>query len=235
MRIGMLGGSFNPVHTGHVRLAMEALELLHLDRIDFVPAAIPPHKPSAGLLPFGLRCRLLRLAVAGLSRMHVNLMEAHRRGPSYTWDTLGTYAEEQPGARLFFLMGASDLPTLPAWRHGLDLPRRADLVVAARLGMAAEQVQELISRYWPGAVGPQTHATPGKVPGKVPDKVPDKVLTWRLPENGRLMLIAPPCLEISSTLIREYWRQGRNLTLLTPKSVEQELMRKKSVVDRFWI
>jgi nicotinate-nucleotide adenylyltransferase len=227
MRIGLLGGSFNPVHTGHVRLAVEAMELLHLDRIDLVPAAIPPHKPSEGLLPFGLRCRLLRLAVAGLPRIHVNLTEARRRGPSYTWNTLGTYAGEQPGTKLFFLMGASDLPTLPAWRHGLDLPRRVDLVVATRQGMTEDLVQELISRYWPGAAGPQTHSTPGKVP--------DKVLTWHLPENGRLMLIAPPCLEISSTLIRKYWRQGRNLTLLTPESVEQELMRKKNVVDRFWI
>lgn len=223
MRIGILGGSFNPVHTGHVRLAVEALELLHLDRLDLVPAAVPPHKPADGLLPFGLRCRLLRLGVAGLSGIHINLMEARRRGPSYTWDTLGAFSREQPGARLFFLMGASDLPTLPSWRHGLDLPRKADLVVAARQGMAQERVRELIARYWPGAVGPEmTSSSPGQV------------LEWRLPENGRLMLITPPCLEISSTLIREYWRQGRELVLLTPESVKHELMRKKSVVGRFW-
>jgi len=224
MRIGILGGSFNPVHTGHVRLAVEALELLHLDRVDLVPAAVPPHKSTSSLFPFGLRCRLLRLAVAGLSGIHINLMEARRRGPSYTWDTLETLSREQPGARLFFLMGASDLPTLPAWRRGLDLPHRADLVVAARQGMVEERMRELISRYWPGATGPETaHSTPGEV------------LAWRLPEKGRLMLISPPCLEISSTLIRGYWRQGRELTLLTPESVERELIRKKSVVDRFWL
>jgi len=223
MRIGILGGSFNPVHVGHLRLAMEAQELLQLDRVDLVPAAIPPHKPRDGLLPFGLRCRLLRLAVADLRGLAVNVMEARRRGPSYTWDTLSAYGREMPGDQLFFLMGVPDLLTLPTWHCGLELPRKADLVAVARQGMAGKDVQTLILRYWPGAVGPETlHAPPGEV------------LKWRLPENGRLLVITPPLLEISSTLIRAYWRRGRQLRFLVPESIEREMKRKKTVLDRFW-
>ncbi len=223
MRIGILGGSFNPVHVGHVRLAVEARELLRLDRVDFVPAAVPPHKSGSDLLPFGLRCRLLRMAVADMSGYAVNLLEARRQGPSYTWDTLSAYGREAPDAKLFFLMGASDLLTLPTWRHGLDLPLRADLVVVARQGMAGKHVQTLVQQYWPGAVGP--HRRPA---------ISDEMLQWHLPENGRLFVLAPPLLDISSTLIRAYWRQGRDLRFLTPRSVEQELMRKAEVVSRFW-
>lgn len=227
MRIGILGGSFNPVHVGHLRLALEARELLRLDRVDLVPAALPPHKSARNLLPFGLRCRLLGLAVAGRPGLTINLMEGRRRGPSYTWDTLSIYARICPGAHLFFLMGVPDLQALPAWRNGLRLPRLADLVAVARQGMAQAEVRELVSDYWPGATSLERLSTDQYHGSK-------EVLQWRLPGFGRLLLLRPPFLDVSSTLIRSYWLQGRDLQFLVPHAVIQELVRLQSVVHRFW-
>lgn len=223
MRIGILGGSFNPPHIGHIRLAVEAVELLRLDRVDFVPAAIPPHKIGKELLPFGLRSQLLKMAVEGLSRFEVNLLEAQRKGPSYTWDTLSSYRREFPSAQLFFLMGIPDLMTLSTWRRGLDLPCEADLVAVARQGMGQDEVNVLVRQYWPGATGPgpcRNHA--------------QGVLEWRLPETGRIVLIHPPYLEVSSTLIRSYWQAGRVLRHLLPERVEHELERRHKTVARCW-
>lgn len=227
MRIGILGGSFNPVHVGHLRLALEARELLRLDRVDLVPAAMPPHKSPGELLPFGLRCRLLRRAVEGLPGLAVNLMEGRRRGPSYTWDTLRAYGLERPGARLFFLMGVPDLHALPSWRSGLQLPKLADLAAVARRGMAEAEVRELAKDYWPSATGP-TRLFPeqGGEPGEI--------LRWRLPGGGDLLLLSPPCLDVSSTLIRSYLRGKRDIRFLTPDKVIAELERKRNVVRRFW-
>lgn len=223
MRLGVLGGSFNPVHSGHLRLAVEARELLELDRVDLIPASMPPHKIH-GLLPFGLRCRLLRLAVADMPGLGVNLTEARRRGPSYTWDTLGAYRAEHPEARLFFLLGVPDFLTLPTWRHGLELSRKADLAVAARQGMAVQDVQDFIQRFWPGTPAPKTLCGAW-----------GEILEWNLPEHGRIVLITPPFLDISSTMVRSYWNQGRDVRFLVPECVRMELHRKKNVIQRFWV
>ncbi|HDQ41612.1 MAG TPA: nicotinate (nicotinamide) nucleotide adenylyltransferase [Desulfonatronum sp.] len=223
MRIGILGGSFNPVHIGHLRLALEARELLHLDRVDLVPAAVPPHKPGTNLLPFGLRYRLLRLSAVNLSGLDVNLMEARRGGLSYTWDTLSAYQRELPGSRLFFLLGVPELFDLSTWKHGLDLTRMADLVAVARQGMAFEEVHSLVHQYWPGALGPE-----------ILPATTTEVHIWHLPVNGRLLMIRPPFLEISSTLIRSYWVRKRSLRFLVPTNVAQELELRRRVVERFW-
>lgn len=222
-RIGILGGSFNPVHHGHLRLAVEARELLALDRVELVPTTIPPHKPRGGLLPFGLRCRLLRLAAADDPGLAVSLIEGRRRDPCYTWDTLSASRRAEPGARLFFLMGVSDLPALPDWHRGLELPRLADLTVAARQGMSLARVASLVRLFWPGSAGPKTLSTG-----------PGGVQQWDLPEGGRLILLNPPLLEISSTLVRTYWRQDRSLRFLLPEAVESELRRRKHLVRRYW-
>lgn len=228
MRIGILGGSFNPVHVGHLRLALEARELLRLDRVDLVPAALPPHKSVRNLLPFGLRCRLLRLAVSGQPSLAINLMEGRRRGPSYTWDTLSVYARKWPGACLFFLMGVPDLQALPAWRNGLRLPQLADLVAVARQGMAQAEVRVLVNDFWPGATSLER-------PSRDQYHGSKEVLQWRLPGFGRLLLLRPPFLDVSSTLIRLYWLQGRDLQFLLPQAVIQELIRLQNVVQRFWL
>jgi nicotinate-nucleotide adenylyltransferase len=223
MRIGILGGSYNPVHHGHLRLAIEAKEMLRLDRVDLIPAALPPHKNNALMLPFGLRCRLLAKAIAGLHGLSVNPMEARRKGLSYTWDTLEELGLEMPGAHLFFLLGVPDLLTLPAWRQGLFLPRKADLVAVARQGMALEATRDFIQLHWPDALGPKRMQMPF-----------GDAWQWQGHLTGRIILIHPPLLEISSTMIRTYWRQQRDLRFLVPQDVLREMFRQQKLLQRFW-
>ncbi|WP_051822192.1 nicotinate (nicotinamide) nucleotide adenylyltransferase [Desulfonatronum thiodismutans] len=227
MKVGVFGGCFNPVHHGHLRLAVEALEILGLDRVELVPTAIPPHKGQRGLLPFGLRCRLVQKALHGLPGLHCSLVEGGRPGPSYTGDTLEELARAMPGSRLFFLLGVPDLLTLPSWKDGLALTRKAHFVAVARQDMALETTREFVRSHWPEA---DETVYPGwmKSPGNM-------VCEWRLgPGSGNILLIRPPYLDISATMIRDYWSAGRDIRFFLPDLVLAELTRKRRLVERYW-
>lgn len=225
-RLGILGGSFNPVHNGHLRLAVEALEGLGLDLVELLPAPNPPHKPSAGLLPFSLRLELVRAALTGAGpNLRVNDLEGRRPGPSYSLDTLKRYAEERPEAERFFILGSPDLPTLPQWHRGRELPRYAHLAVLMRDAIGRERAERFIEDFWPGAEACQP---PGAAEA-----------AWRLPVDavpgaGMLVYLPIPRLEISASDIRRRWREGRDLLGLTPEAVRMELRRLRGEVDNFW-
>jgi nicotinate-nucleotide adenylyltransferase len=133
-RIGLFGGSFNPVHLGHLLVGQAACEELELDRLFFIPAAQSPFKPGLTLAPAAARCRLLRLALASQSRWAVDEQELHRGGVSYTIVTVRDYAARFPEAALFYLIGADHLPQLTKWREAEELARRVDMVVIPRPG-----------------------------------------------------------------------------------------------------
>ena len=135
--IGIYGGSFDPVHLGHLLVARAALEELGLDRLYFVPAAQSPFKPEHQLAPAALRLRLLRLALAGESNCEVDDQELRRGGISYTVDTLRGYAQRFPGAKLFCLIGADHAAKLNEWREPAVLAALAEFVAVPRPGGAA--------------------------------------------------------------------------------------------------
>src|SRR5690349_9388812 len=109
MRLGLLGGSFDPVHYGHLILAECCREQCHLDAVWFVPAAIPPHKQNHTLSAAADRIEMLKLAIGGHEAFSVYTGEIDRGGVSYTVDTLQQLHDEQPDRELFFLMGADSL------------------------------------------------------------------------------------------------------------------------------
>jgi nicotinate-nucleotide adenylyltransferase len=135
-RIGLLGGTFDPPHLGHLLLAEAAREALALDRVVFVPARIPPHKRGRRVTPPATRLALLRAALRG-SGFSVSTVELDRPGPSYTVDTLERIAARGVPAELFLLVGADSLADLPTWRAPERILALARLVVAARPGAAA--------------------------------------------------------------------------------------------------
>ena len=135
-RIGIFGGSFDPVHLGHLLVAQAAFEELGLERLFFVPAAQSPFKQSSVPTPGPTRAQLLRLALAGLTWCEVDEQEIRRTGVSYTVDTLRDYAKRFPGAELFYLIGADNVAALPQWREAGELARLADFVVIPRPGDA---------------------------------------------------------------------------------------------------
>lgn len=218
MRLGLLGGSFNPPHVGHLRLAIEVREALGLDRVDLVPAAVQPLKHGGDMLPFERRTRLLDLAVAGVPGLAVNPLEAERPGPSYTVDTLTILAGQAPGADLHLIMGAENLLKLPLWHRGLDLPGLTNLAVVGREDVGPAQVAEALARFWPLA-----RPEPG-----------EPVPTWRFPQGTALRFLPIRRLDVSSTDIRDRWRRGASLRFLLPEAVERELEEGKEWVAAAW-
>jgi nicotinate-nucleotide adenylyltransferase len=136
MRIGLYGGSFDPVHCGHLLVAHAALEELSLDRLIFLPASQSPFKPGSIPAAGSIRSRMLRVATAGGSRFTVSEMELQRGGVSYTVDTVAALAADYPAAELFWLIGADHVPTLPKWRESDRLASMVTFVVIPRPGQA---------------------------------------------------------------------------------------------------
>lgn len=134
MRLGLFGGSFNPVHLGHLLVAQAAREEVGLDRVAFIPAAQSPFKPGVELAPANLRLRMLRLALAGRSFCEVDDQEIARGGVSFTIDTVRTYRQRNAGAELFYLIGADHVPQLSKWREAAELARLVEFIVIPRPG-----------------------------------------------------------------------------------------------------
>jgi nicotinate-nucleotide adenylyltransferase len=133
-RIGLFGGSFNPVHLGHLLVAQAAREELALARLFFIPAAQSPFKPGLAPAPAAMRLQLLRLALAGQTECELDDQEIRRGGISFTIDTVRDYARRFPGAELFCLIGADHVGQLPHWREADALARMVEFVVIPRPG-----------------------------------------------------------------------------------------------------
>jgi len=136
-RIGLFGGSFDPVHLGHLLVAQAAVEELSLTRLYFIPAAQSPFKPDNRPAPGAERLRLLRLALAGKATCEVDDQEIERGGISYTVDTLRDYTRRFPEAELFYLIGADNVAHLPKWRDAAELARHAEFIAIPRPGQSA--------------------------------------------------------------------------------------------------
>lgn len=141
MKIGLFGGSFDPVHCGHLLVAQAACEELGLTRLFFIPAAQSPFKPDSTPAPAPERLRLLRLALAGKSHYEIDEQELRRGGTSFTIDTVQEYTRRWPDAELFYLIGADHAPQLPKWRSAEKLAQLVEFVVIPRPGEPAAQLQ----------------------------------------------------------------------------------------------
>jgi len=203
MRIGLLGGTFNPPHAGHLKLAEIALQALGLDQVRFIPTAAPPHKPLPPGDPDGAaRLRLLAEAIApGGAPFRVEPMEVLRGGTSFTVDTLEALAAREPGNGWIFLMGSDQLPGFPGWRRPGRILELASLAVAPRPGCPGpdgglpELLAKRLAPRWSGGPGelvwlPGTgldlassglRAELGR--GETPDGIPPQVMAAILRER----------------------------------------------------
>ena len=134
MKLGIYGGSFDPVHLGHLLVAQAAVEELGLDKLFFVPAAQSPFKTENEMAPASARLQLLRLALAGKMNCEVDDQEIRRGGISYTIDTLRAYAKKFPAAKLFYLIGADNAAKLNEWREPAELAKLAEFAAVPRPG-----------------------------------------------------------------------------------------------------
>ena len=138
--IGILGGTFNPPHIGHLVMAQEALDQLDLDRVVFMPVAVPPHKEARDDIGAEGRVELCELAVEDEERLAVSTLEVDRGGASYTVDTLRVLHDLEPEHELIFIVGGDMAQSLPSWREPEAILGLARLAVAEREGVRREDI-----------------------------------------------------------------------------------------------
>jgi nicotinate-nucleotide adenylyltransferase len=146
--IGVMGGTFNPIHYGHLVAAETAREAFNLSRVIFVPSGRPPHKPGTVVAPAEHRYLMTFLATASHERFDTSRIELDRPGPSYTSDTLEALNAVYPGARWYFITGADAVMEMPTWHHVERIFARADVIAASRPGYTLRRA-ELEARLGP--------------------------------------------------------------------------------------
>ena len=190
MRLGIFGGTFDPVHYGHLLLAECCREQAQLDEVWFVPAAIAPHKSDRPPTPPAARVEMLELAIGGNEQFSLCLIEVEHKGVNFTVDTLKEIKAAQPESELFFLMGADSLVDLPTWRDPEGICELATPLVVARPGSAAPDfdcLKEIVS--------------------------PERLAVMRD------SVVEMPLMGISSTEIRTRAARGQSIRYRTPAAV----------------
>lgn len=197
--LALLGGTFDPIHVGHLRAAIEAGEALAAEEVRLLPCAVPPHREQPVAAP-AQRLQMLEAAIAGMPGLRADARELRRSGPSYTYDTLVSVRAEIGASRpLVLIVGADAFAGLPGWYRWRELTDLAHLAVLARPdahGLIDPRLEELLAR----------------------SGTADARALARRPAGLVLRLQVPP-LPVSSTLIRQRLQQGRSVRFLVPDAV----------------
>ena len=207
MRVGLFGGSFNPIHFGHLRAAEEVREMLKLDLVYFVPASSPPHKPEGELAPAEHRLQMVRLATKGNRHFMVSDAEIRRAGRSYTIDTAKHFTTTlRHQAQIFILMGSDQFLELETWKDCDDLVKLCSIAVHTRLreGEAAARVSlAALNRF--GYIKEQDH--------------------YVNPGGQTLSFVQTTFFPISATQIRQKIQNNESINYLLPGDVVDYLRR----------
>jgi nicotinate-nucleotide adenylyltransferase len=202
VRVGLFGGTFNPVHAAHLRAAEEAREACALDRIEFVLSAIPPHKTGTAIASVEHRRRMLELAIAGNAAFAVNTSEVERPGLSYSIDTILAAQARTPEARFTFVLGADAFAEIESWKRYDELFAHCDVCVLSRPGSAVERPPIAIENAF--------------------CYDPDRRVYAHVSGNALLFVSITP-LMISASDIRQHCADGRSIRYLVPREVEDYL------------
>lgn len=219
-RILTFGGTFNPVHVGHLRAAVEAVEALGFDRVEWTPSYAPRHKTGEGLLQFDLRVELLRAAIRGHGNFRVNEIEKRLPVPSFTVQTLEAIARNEPDAERYFLLGDREFLRLHKWFRGRDMVALAHIVVACRTEFDLEAFVSAVTDSWPEyrRVDPPAGA----------------MMAFDLVPGRRALLLPLPRLDISSSIVRRRWLEGRSLMHLLPAGAIELLESHRAEAKAVW-
>ena len=198
MRIGVFGGTFDPIHYGHLILAEQCREQGRLDEVWFVPAPRPPQKSEDALTRFEQRVEMLALAIAGHRAFRIDELEKERSGPSYTVDTLAELQRRHPSDEFCLLVGSDTLLDLPHWYEPQRVVQLASLLVMRRPNNEVLPLEELRARLY------------------LPSSVP-----------LRLEVVETPLIDISSRDLRRRVAAGRSVRYFLPRAVEIYIQDKK--------
>jgi nicotinate-nucleotide adenylyltransferase len=211
-RIGLFGGTFDPIHNGHLRAAAVVARRFSLDQVRFIPSAIPPHKRTAEMAEAGHRMAMVELAVRGRRRFVASPVEVEAGSTSYSVVTLEKVRKEVPRAVLFFLLGADAFVEIETWREWRRVLEQCRFIVVTRPGTE-------LSQAWKTLGEPYRRTIAGVGPGV------------RLSEDfldaHRVFLFPFDALPVSSTEVRLRVRKGLSLWGLVPRPVECYIRREK--------
>jgi nicotinate-nucleotide adenylyltransferase len=214
MKIGILGGTFNPIHNAHLRIAEEARDMFGLDRVIFIPAATPPHKPLVGELSFASRLEMVRLAVAENPHFEVSDMEGLRGGRSYSIDTLRALHIDYPEDELFFIVGADSFNDISTWREYAAIFSLCNVVCVQRPGSTVSSLAKAL----PVAMAPQFCY--------------DSAAKRLTHSSGHCVYaLDGVLLDISSSHIRQLVRGGRSIRYLVPDAVDRYIKQQRLYID----
>ena len=227
MRLGIFGGTFNPIHFGHLRVAEEVRDVCSLDRVLFLPSGIPPLKDT-GLAAAEHRYAMTAAATASNRYFEVSDLEIRQPGKSYTVDTLKTLCAHHAGDEIFLILGMDAFLELPLWRRPETLVTMVDFIVVSRPGhevgniSGTPYVKRTSADAVPGA-GEDTVPPPAESASESPS-LPYPSHVFDLTSGRKALVIAVTPLDISSTGIRRLVRSGRSITYLVPGEVESYIL-----------
>jgi len=207
-RIGVFGGTFNPIHFGHLRSAEEVREEQHLDRVLFVPSNTPPHKGRAELAPAEHRFAMVRRAIAGNPAFRASRIEIDRPGRSFSVETLQALQQRHRRAHLSFILGLDAYQEIATWKDFRTLFRLCDIVVTSR------PPQRTIDLQAPIPVVARGDFCYGHSTEELIHQSGNRVVFQRISD-----------LEISATQLRRLFRSGRSVRFLVPTAIERYVAR----------
>lgn len=197
-KVGIFGGTFDPIHCAHLILAEHAWEQFQLDTVLFMPCSVPPHKERE-ITQAVHRSRMVQLAIEDNNHLKLSSFELERGGMTYTSDTVRLLSEEHPECEYFFILGADSLFYIEKWNHPEQILGKIPIIAAVRGDADREDLNKQICY--------------------LNERYPDSI--------GQITLLDTPHIEISSTMIRERVRQGKTIKYYVPKDVEKYIYQQK--------
>jgi len=217
MRVGLFGGTFNPIHFGHLRAALEVKEGFGLDQVFLIPAAVPPHKGRTGVAAAEDRLRMIELAVEGGSGLMVSDVEIKRSGPSFTIDTVRYFRQSLAAdTDIFLVMGLDAFLEIDTWKSFRDLLVLVPVIVLSRpdaAGCSGDRDEQIVQGFIQSKLSPDGTVCEGPAGCKAPGLEP-------------ITVFQVTALDISSTRVRERVREGRSIRYLVPSNVRQYITSK---------
>ena len=197
-QVGLLGGTFDPVHNGHLQLADAAIRKLKLDKVLFIPAAIPPHKPDWTITSYSHRAKMIELALTGRAGMEISTIEQSLPTPSYTIDTLATLEKAKKNEDYYFITGLDAFLEIDTWKSYKKLLYGVNFIVVARSGYDHTFLARFLQNL-----------------GYIKDKK-----SWRTPRSGKcLLFLEEEIIDIPSSRIRALIQRNKDIKPFLPESV----------------
>ncbi len=211
MNIGILGGTFNPIHYGHLRIAEEVRERFNLTKVIFIPAGIPPFKIKAGeLIEATQRAEMVRLAIKTNPFFEFSDIEIKRQGISYTVDTLEVLREEYPGDNIYFIAGADAMADLPKWHRPERILELAEMIVVTRPDFPLSRLQNLL------VYGIDGEEMKRFINGEIEEF-----------RHRPFHFIRLSAISISGSLIRSFIKRQKSIKYLLPEEVEYYIIKNR--------